>query len=214
MSSRDAILGKLRQAEKPYTDVPAIDDYLPMTPLEDTSLENLKRLFIEKAEALKCFIWQVSDDEAAIQKILELIEDDKQILSWDQNEIPLRSLSEALAGESITVADKSDGSVRVGITGVSAALATTGSLLLMSSAERPRTASLLPDCHIAVLRQDQIIPDLETWVAKQKSQGLEHFRDSVNVAIISGASRTADIGKVLVMGAHGPRDLHIIMLEK
>lgn len=213
MSSRDSILGKLRQANKPFANLPPVPERLPMTPLDDQSPENLKRLFIEKAEALGCVVWQVRDDEAAIQKILELIESDKQILSWDDDQIPIRGLPEALASENVTVADKVNGSVRVGITGTSAALATTGSLLLMSSAERSRTVSLLPDRHIAVVKTQQIVPDLETWISEQREQNLQHFRDSSNVVIISGASKTADIGKVLVMGAHGPREVRIVLLD-
>ncbi|MCA9912337.1 MAG: LUD domain-containing protein, partial [Anaerolineae bacterium] len=56
-----------------------------------------------------------------------------------------------------------------------------------------------------------ILPHFEAWIAQQGADA-ENFRQSGNHVVITGASRTADIGMELVLGAHGPADLHIIIL--
>jgi L-lactate dehydrogenase complex protein LldG len=66
---------------------------------------------------------------------------------------------------------------------------------------------------MAVIRQGQILPDLETWVARLRQQGLDAFQDTASAMIISGPSRTADIAMQLILGMHGPGELHIIILS-
>jgi L-lactate dehydrogenase complex protein LldG len=63
-----------------------------------------------------------------------------------------------------------------------------------------------------VLAANQIVPNLEAWTAARRAQGLEDFRKSSSVLIISGPSRTADIAMQLVLGAHGPAALHVLIL--
>lgn len=213
MSSRDAILNKLRRAKQPFTDVPPVQKRVRVTPLVDQSSAALRKLFIEQAEKLACFVWQPADETEAIEKTLELIGSDSQVLSWGSSQLPLPHLAEVFSERGIAVADHRDGTVRVGISGVTAAIAATGSLILASSANRPRTVSLLPDVHIAVMTTEHLVPDLESWIEQQQSAGLATFRQHSNMVIISGASRTADIGMELVMGAHGPRDLHILLMS-
>ena len=76
-----------------------------------------------------------------------------------------------------------------------------------------RVTSLLPPIHIAIVRRNQILADLETWVARQREPGIDRFRALSSIMIISGPSRTADIAMQLVMGMHGPRELHIILVD-
>ena len=78
----------------------------------------------------------------------------------------------------VSVAEPNDGDVRVGITGATAALAATGSLVLESGAGRPRSASLLPDVHIALMTADQLHNDLEDWQLAQQASGYPAFRRS------------------------------------
>ena len=142
-----------------------------------------------------------------------MIGEDTSVLSWSQENIPLSDLHNKLQKDGISVAKYDDGLVRVGITGVSAALAGTGSLVVSSGEGRPRTASLLPDIHIAILTPDQIVSDFETWVQSQKGENFPAFTQSSNTVIISGPSKTADIAQELIKGAHGPRVIHIIILS-
>ena len=211
MSSREQILGKLRQGKWPFPHIQPPQEHLHMVPLADTSPDALYGRFLQEAEQAACVVHQAADAEAAIAAILDIVGEDTAVSSWNPEHIPLLGLAESLDAANIARVGQ-DASVRVGLTGVDAALAATGSLVVMSGNGRPRAASLLPPVHIAVVAASQIVPDLESWWAAQKATGLEHTRQHSNIVVITGPSRTADIAMQLVMGMHGPRELHLILL--
>jgi L-lactate dehydrogenase complex protein LldG len=210
MNAREKILGKLKQAQKPFTDVPPPATRLPMVLQPDITPHALKTRFIAEAQKLSCQVHDVNDDEGAIQAILHILGADTSLMAWDWAHIPVKGLQEALAH--LTLAEMRDKEVRVGLTGADAGLASTGSVVLTSGAGKPRQASLLPNVHVCVLRAQQIIPDLETWFATQRAHGLDNFRHTANAFVISGPSRTADIAMELIMGMHGPRDVHVVLI--
>lgn len=208
MSAKDNILKRLHKASEPFTTVQAISERTVMSPVQDA---DLLELFIEQTKALSANVFQANTTQEAIDYILKTIAEEKTILAWDFEYIPLDGLEKSLKTKDITVADARDGNVRVGITGVDTALAATGSLIISAREGRARTVSLLPYIHIAVVRKEQILPHLDAWL-EQQSQNTQEFRQTGNHVVITGASRTADIGMELVLGAHGPADLHIIIL--
>lgn len=208
MSSRDAILGRLRAACRPFPDTLAPTGHLPMSPLADTELAALKTRFIAEAELLSATIHQTGNEEAALDTIFEIIGEDTHVIAWD--ELPLPSLHTALLAKGVSRAGVRNKEVRVGITGADAALAATGSLVVTSGAGKPRSASLLPPIHIALITESQLLPNFESWVALQRAENLATFRATANTVLISGPSRTADIAMELILGMHGPRALHII----
>lgn len=212
MSARDRILSKLRRAPKPFSDVQPIHERRHMIPRRDLTQQAQLQLFIDEAEAVGCSVYQL-DQNAAFEQIMELIGDDKSVLSWEASEMPFDGLRDMLESLGVTVAGHGDADVRVGVTGVNAALAATGSLVLESGAGRYRNASLLPDVHIALLRADQVIADLETWQQSQRDAGYPAFTVSSNTTVITGPSKTADIAHQLVKGAHGPREVHVMILR-
>lgn len=183
-----------------------------MLPLPEMDADERLAHFISEAEQLGCAIYHADANEA-IEQIMDLLNGDRSVLSWADDHLPLDGLHDMLAGLGVTVAEANDGDVRVGITGVTAALAATGSLVLESGGGRPRSASLLPDRHIALMMADQLYTDLESWQAAQKADGYPAFRGTSNTVIVTGPSKTADIGHELVKGAHGPRELHIVILR-
>lgn len=211
MNAREQILGKLRAARQPFTDVEPIEDRRSMIPMEDLSPAERLQRFTSEAEALGCRVYHVTANEA-IEQIMELIGGDKAVLCWDEAELPLRGLPGMLASLGVTARRHDDGDARLGITGVTAALAATGSLVLESGPGRYRSTSLLPDAHIALMRAEQIAPDLESWEEAQRREGYPAFRRASNTTIISGPSKTADIAHQLVKGAHGPREVHVMIL--
>ena len=211
MDAREQILGKLRKAQQPFTDVEPIEDRRRMIPTEDLSPAEQLRSFISEAEALGCFVYQVASNEA-IEQIMELIDGDKTVLSWGEQQLPMDGLQGMLRSLGVSVARHDDGDARVGITGVTAALAATGSLVLESGAGRYRGASLLPEVHIALMRAEQILPDLESWEEAQRREDYPAFTQASNTTIVSGPSKTADIAHQLVKGAHGPREVHVMIL--
>ena len=213
MSSRDNILNKLRLISHQFEEV---NDEAPMRDVvlvEEESHEALIDLFIQQGELLNNQITRVSDDESAIESILNIVGDDSGVLTWDFDHIPVRGLEPALNQNNIERQPHDDASVRVGITGVDGALAGTGSIVIASGDGKARSVSLLSYVHIAVVKTSQILPNMEAWMKEQRTNGLETFRQSSNVTVITGASRTADIGMELVLGAHGPAELHIILID-
>jgi L-lactate dehydrogenase complex protein LldG len=93
--------------------------------------------------------------------------------------------------------------------GVSTALyglADTGSVVLAASADEPRARSLLPAVHVTLLREDRILPGLDELFA-----ALGKDLPSA-LAIVTGPSRSADIEQKLVVGVHGPGEVHVVLL--
>ncbi|MDQ7027153.1 MAG: lactate utilization protein [Anaerolineae bacterium] len=208
MPSRHIILKKLRAAQQPFTDIEPIAEKKAVVTVDDTSPQALRQRFIDTARTVKVTVHEVNSPNDALEIILDLIGDEKQILSWQPEHIPLPELHTTLKNDGISIAERQDGSVPVGITGVDAALAATGSLILYSGTGQYRATSLLPDKHIAIMKTSQIVADMETWVAQTK----DDFNKPSNITLITGPSKTADIGQELILGAHGPRAVHIILL--
>lgn len=208
MSSRDTILGRLRAAQRPFPNIPAPSGHLPVSPMAGDDRAALKARFIIEAELLSAKVYQPDNVEAALETIFEIIGETKRVIAWEA--LPLPSLHGALVTKGIEYGGVRDAEARVGITGASAALATTGSLVVQSGAGQPRSASLLPPIHIALITESQLLPNFESWVALQRAEGLATFRATANTVLISGPSRTADIAMELILGMHGPRELHII----
>ncbi len=96
-----------------------------------------------------------------------------------------------------------------GLTGSFCAVAETGTLLLLSSPQTPRTTALLPESHIAVASRARLVDTMEDAFALLRSERGELPRATW---FISGASRTADIEQTLVIGAHGPYRVHVILV--
>lgn len=105
------------------------------------------------------------------------------------------------------------GSDEVGLSRVTAAIAETGTLVLASGADNPVTITFLPENHIAIVEDTAIVGGFEgVWEKLRKRFGRGGMSRTVN--FVSGPSRTADIGGQLVMGAHGPRRLCVIMVAE
>jgi L-lactate dehydrogenase complex protein LldG len=98
----------------------------------------------------------------------------------------------------------------VGVTGVFAALAETGTLMLLSGPDSPANASLLPETHVAIVPAGRIVKRMEDGWALARAELGELPRA---VSFVSGPSRTADIDQTLVLGAHGPYRLHMVLVR-
>jgi L-lactate dehydrogenase complex protein LldG len=211
MSSRERILERLRQREQPFPQATPPAVYHPMVMLDDTSPAGLRARFIGEAQMAACMVHEPDSAPAALDLILGLAGGDASLSAWALELIPIPGLATALAAANVALVGQDD-RARVGLTGVDAALAATGSLVLMSGPGRFRASSLLPSVHIAVLTAGQIMPDLESWLAAQKAAGLQSLQLPSNIVVVTGPSRTADIAMQLVMGMHGPRELHVVVL--
>ncbi|SMC28348.1 L-lactate dehydrogenase complex protein LldG [Desulfacinum hydrothermale DSM 13146] len=101
--------------------------------------------------------------------------------------------------------------IHTGLTPADWAIAETGTLVLDSTSEDLRIATMLSEVHVAVLPASRI---------REESLELGHEMAALQkdgpryLAFISGASRTADIERVLTIGVHGPQELHVLILEE
>ncbi|MGO8917066.1 MAG: LutC/YkgG family protein [Stellaceae bacterium] len=105
---------------------------------------------------------------------------------------------------------------QVGVTAGFAGIAETGTLMLISGPESPTRNNFLPDTHIVVLRREQVAASYEEgWsrlrALKRAADGSVALPRTVN--FITGPSRTGDIEQRLELGAHGPRRLHIVLID-
>ncbi len=99
--------------------------------------------------------------------------------------------------------------ISTGLTGADWGIAETGTLVVDSKSEDIRLAGMLCDTHVAFLKKSRIVPDAGT-IEKELSRMMKTSHGYT--AFISGASRTADIERVLTIGVHGPRELHVLIL--
>lgn len=98
----------------------------------------------------------------------------------------------------------------VGLSRALAGIAETGTLVLASGADNPVTLTFLPETHIVVLLASAIVGPLEEGIARARAAGHGAMPRTLN--LVSGASRTADIGGRIVIGAHGPRRLAVLVV--
>lgn len=102
------------------------------------------------------------------------------------------------------------GGIDIGFTIADAGIAETGTMLLNSKSEELRLATMLCEVHVCVLKSSTLREtsfEAESLVRSMSKDGTGY------VAFITGASRTADIERVLAIGVHGPLELHILLLE-
>lgn len=106
-----------------------------------------------------------------------------------------------------------DGAEDTGVTPVFAAVSETGTLVLLSDGTTPTGLNFLPENHIAVVRASQVVGPLEdAWTRLRGVHSADRMPRTVN--LITGPSRTGDIEQKIQMGAHGPRRLHVIVVDE
>jgi len=97
-----------------------------------------------------------------------------------------------------------------GVTDAQAGIAETGSLVCAAGPGRGSGLSLVPPVHIAIVRKSDLVADLiDLW----QRAGPADIALSRNIILITGPSKTADIEGVLITGVHGPREVHIVLVE-
>lgn len=105
----------------------------------------------------------------------------------------------------------SDGGDLVAVSHALGAIAETGTLALLSGPDNPVTLTFLPDHHIVAVGADSVVGDMESLFDRLRTEtaatGLPR-----TVNFVSGPSRSADIEQTIILGAHGPRALHIVVI--
>ena len=108
---------------------------------------------------------------------------------------------------------RAEGSDPVSITGAFAGIAETGTLVMASGPDHPVTLNLLPDTHVVVLRESDIVGGYEDVWGRLRAR---YGKDGMPRTVIAttGPSRTGDIEQTIELGAHGPRRMHILVVRE
>lgn len=187
--------------------------------------EQLLDLLEENCRELNIELYRTESLLDAKETIIEILRSKepefshtKHVTLHNHPDLVAMQLWQKFSRESITVHTtfREDKEVRektvasfVGITAPSMAVADSATLLEIPDPGRPRSTSLLPSIHIALIRRENIIATLsEAYAMLEKIQLPDSF------VFISGPSKTADIEAQLVHGAHGPRELHLVVIAE
>lgn len=212
MTARDTILGRVRQGV-------GKDDFAQRKAAAQASLAARSRgpqpvlsgdlvgRFRVKAETLSSTVEAVPDLRAAPAAVARYVA--AQHLPPEIVMTPdVASLDWAASGVR-AVARAAHDVDRVGVTACFCAVAETGTLMLLSGPDSPATVSLLPETHIALVDTSRIVATMEDAFALLRAERGEIPR-AIN--FVSGPSRTGDIEQTIVLGAHGPCRVHLILI--
>jgi L-lactate dehydrogenase complex protein LldG len=203
--SRLRILARLRGAQR-EAHLPEADSGLPdrLAYPEPDGNALLARLLEEfRLLGVETF---VEDSETEVRRRVQCLITGLAILSWDADRLPY-GVGECLRGEKILRGEdgkEAQGQAEIGLTGCENALAETGTLAMTSGPGRPRTASLMPITHVAVIRRADILLGMGQFFRKLEAAAAGSGAGLPYAVFITGPSRTADIELSLTLGVHGP----------
>ena len=236
-SARSQILGDIKRAlrgEGNPDPIGITTDEATLLSLKDTVFEITERCRRLRAELVERFdaestrigarFYKAANKESALEYIEAICSarEVKRLVAWETQvitDIGLRDkltekgiefLTESTEPEFIRKSESAD----IGVSGVDYALADTGTLVLLARKGQARSISLLPPLHLAIVRPDQIFSGLSDLFPLIRAEANAESRDlSSAITFITGPSRTADIELTLVVGVHGPQQLHVVLLE-
>lgn len=212
---RAAIMGRVRQQLAAVTRVDAATRRkiaetaigAQMRGPQPGTFSDLPELFRRKVEAMSSTTDRVASRDEAPQAVARYLAANglgaQAVVSLEVAELDWSG-----AGLSVAVRSAADAD-QVGITGCFCAIAETGTLMMVSAPNSPPTLSLLPETHVALVPVECVLPSIENgfFLLRQKYEAMP---PAVN--FISGPSRTADIEQTIVLGAHGPCRVHVILI--
>ena len=185
--------------------------------------QELSERFQERGAEIRLQVHCAADFEAAAGIIADItrgaqpeFSTDKQIIQHAGQECAALNLAERLAGDGVAVhtvvpgdpeaRDKTAASF-IGITVADWGIAESATVVQITEPEKARSTSLVPSIHIALLPVERILADLSELQAV-----LQDRPPASSYVLISGPSKTGDIESHIVYGAHGPKDMHVIIL--
>jgi L-lactate dehydrogenase complex protein LldG len=206
-TSKEKLLKKIRKAllEKRDNPYPNLED-LPHYPQTD---ELLEVVFAKEFTAVSGQFVFCEDELQFIESLLNLADQHKwhKIYCWEP------ALQEILTRYDYPFfeTDKDFDQAEVGFTLCEALIARNGSILLSSAGMAGRRLSIYPPIHIVLAYTSQLVPDLKDGFKLIKTKYGNQLPSMISV--VTGPSRTADIEKTLVLGAHGPKELFVFLLD-
>ena len=209
MSSREQILARIARRLGPR-DSSAVQQRLQQPPLGPIPA---RAAALPAPQQVELFCQMAQEAAAQLHTLSELAQLPALIAQISRSRdlvvsAPLAELAWSAAGLTVAVRRAQD-SDRVTVSCALAGIAETGSLVLISGADNPSTLNFLPDQHIVLVRAADIVPTAEAAWSLWQTTGQALPR---TMNFITGPSRSADIEQTLQMGAHGPIELHIVLL--
>ena len=165
--------------------------------------------FVAKLEAVHGLVTRVPDLGEVSQAVEAHVE--RFGLGFELVVAPDPALEEVRWSNRFTVERRAAGGAdQTSVTAAFAGVGETGTLVLLSGAHSPTTLNFLPEDHLIVLRASRVVPHLEdAWtLLRAETPGLPR-----TVNLIGGPSKTGDVEQIIQEGAHGPRRLHVILVE-
>ena len=141
----------------------------------------------------------------------ELIDNSEALLTFVKGFAKIATDGSGLVGKTIGEANASVHECDLGVTGCDCLVAQTGSIIVSTLSAGGRALSVLPPTHLVIANRQQIVPDLTSAMALLRKRYDKRWPSALSV--ITGPSRTADIEKILVMGAHGPKRLMLYFAD-
>lgn len=213
--SRDRVLGRIRSSlGRSGASLRRVDTSPVIGPRPEMTVPLVDR-FIEQSLRLSATVDRVESIDAvpsAVAGYLCGLKLPSQAVCWPS----LSGWNWAEHGLTVEARPPSralDSTDLVGITGCFAAVAETGTLALRSGPDAPASMALLPETHIAVVHESQIVASMEEVFAQLRTEGSALAAMPRALNFISGPSRTADIEQTLVLGAHGPYRVHLVVVR-
>lgn len=207
-TSREKVLKKVRNALIYKTDnpFPHIDFETPLYSVSDESPD-----IVFAAELLNAggnFIY--CEDEADLVENLSAM---NQQDDWNNVYCSDPAIQYILTQAGVPFhADEEDfKEMKIGVTGCEFLISRFGAIMVSSKQESGRRLNVFPEVHVVIAYSWQLVPDLKQALIAIKEKYSQAFPSLISV--ITGPSRTADIEKTLVMGAHGPRQLYVFLVE-
>lgn len=228
MTEREKILGRIREAltltaphpgthgghepaqSFPGRPVQSAQPWLP--PGGETPEEQLERFRAASAE-LKTDFRDAADETAAMAILKEIAKAEgwKKVASHSST---LTDKATAALGLPVLRTDKGYDKLEmeacdVGITECDVLISQTGSLIVTSRSSGGRALSVLPPHHVVIARREQLVRDLTAGFAFIQRKYDGNYPSMIS--LVTGPSRTGDIERILVLGAHGPKKLTVIL---
>jgi len=207
-TSREKTLKKVRDAliEKTETPYPIIDQdssvYADITePLDVTFAEALVKIAGK-------FVYCENEDEFIATLRSFIIEKDWGVLYCQDPK--LHQLLKP-GGIPFEADPKAMLDAQIGITRCEYLVARLGTVMVSSRLSPGRRLTVYPEIHLVLAYTSQLVPDLKQALNNVKKKYRENYPSMIS--LISGPSRTADIEKTLVMGAHGPKELYVFLID-
>ncbi len=169
-------------------------------------------LFCAKAEASAATVARVASEAAVPSEVARFLRDINAPATLRIGSDPaLAGLPWGGTALDLSTGPSAGGDVN-GLSRAFGAVAETGTLALLSGQDNPTTLNFLPDNHLVVVAARDIAGDYESVFGRVRARyGQGHMPRTLN--LITGPSRSADIEQTLILGAHGPRRLHVIVVD-